>query len=485
MSYKIIHLRFLVRETGPARIPSALGKQALAGDTRHYVRSPLCHLHIVLRDDEGNETFGCSADRLSVRWLDKRPGRDKAQKLNELVALIEYGGDLYRRSDKFDSPFGLWSSLHDRIIQAGEASGQEGLTSTFVSALLERAVIDAVCRIRGLPFHQALRQNLLGIDLGKLDPKTTEVDISRLFEPPPRTAIEIRHTVGSFDPLTEADLDGSLVIKDHLPVTLEQCINVYGLRCFKVKITGDPAHDLKRLARIWELVPRAHEPLITLDANEAYEDLEAFENMVNQLERTNLALFQHIAFIEQPLPRRLALSEAAAEYITRINKKKPVIIDESDDSLGAFDRAIAVGYAGTSHKNCKGVYKSIGHFARLQVLAEAGVETAFSGEDLQNLPVVPLHQDFAMVGCLRLRHCERNGHHYNRGLSMLSADDRKAIGRHHQDLYMRFKREWYLRIVDGVVQTASLHGVGFGVLDEPDWASMEPLRQWLERRYPV
>ena len=86
MSYQITRVRFLVRETAPARIPSALGRKALEGNEREYVRSPLCHVHLVLQDSEGNETFGCSADRLSVRWLDKRAGRSKSQKLNELVA---------------------------------------------------------------------------------------------------------------------------------------------------------------------------------------------------------------------------------------------------------------------------------------------------------------------------------------------------------------------------------------------------------------
>ena len=165
--------------------------------------------------------------------------------------------------------------------------------------------------------------------------------------------------------------------------------------------------------------------------------------------------------------------------------KKPIIIDESDDHVAAFRTAEAIGYTGTSHKNCKGVYKSVLRLAQLQRMAEMGLDTAFSGEDLQNLPVVPLHQDFAMVGCLRLRHCERNGHHYNRGLAMLSAREKRSVGRHHQDLYTRYKGEWYLRIVDGAVETKSLHGVGFGVRDEPDWNTMAPLTQWLETRYPV
>ncbi len=484
MSYQITRVRFLVRETAPARLPSALGRKALEGNAREYVRSPLCHVHLVLSDSEGNETFGCSADRLSVRWLDKRGGRSKSQKLNELVALIEHAGDIYRESGRFGTPFDKWRKSHDQIMRAGDAGKQERLTSTFVSSLLERALSDAACRLQGIGIHQALQRNILGIDLERIDAGLTGADVPSLFRGDPRTRIEVRHTVGSFDPLTREDLASDVVIDDELPVTLDECIDVYGLRCFKIKITGDPDHDLRRLDRIWEIVPRDKEPIITLDANEAYEDLEAFEGMVNRLEKSNLALFQHISFIEQPLPRRIALSEGAGEYIRRVAKKKPIIIDESDDSLDAFSRALAIGYTGTSHKNCKGVYKSVARLAQLQRLAEMGLQTAFSGEDLQNLPIVPLHQDLAMVGCLRLRHCERNGHHYNRGLSMLSAPDKRSVARHHGDLYVRHRGEWYLRIVGGTVETGSLHGIGFGVRDEPDWKSMIPLRDWVQQRYP-
>lgn len=485
MSYQVKAVRFFVRETVPARLPSALGKKALEAGSRQYVRSPLCHVHMVVADENGTESYGCSADRMSVRWLDKRPGREKASKRRDLVALIEYAGEVYRRSGIIETPFACWKKNHPEIMEFGAKHDQERLTSTFASALLERALTDAVCRLRGVGIHKALQENILGIQLDDLDERLGGMDVSALFRGEPRTRIEIRHTVGSFDPLTHSDIAEDIEVNDDLPVTLKECIDVYGLRCFKVKISGDPAHDLERLEKIWEIVPRAREPILTLDANEAYADLGAFETMVNELEKNNLALFQHIAFIEQPLPRKIALSNSVGDVIRRVAAKKPIIIDESDDHLGAFRTAQALGYTGTSHKNCKGVYKSVLRLAQLQRMAEMGMDTAFSGEDLQNLPVVPLQQDFAMVGCLRLRHCERNGHHYNRGLTMLSAKEKRSVGRHHQDLYTRYKGEWYLRIADGAVETKSLHGVGFGVRDEPDWNAMEPLNQWLETRHPV
>ena len=65
-----------------------------------------------------------------------------------------------------------------------------------------------------------------------------------------------------------------------------------------------------------------------------------------------------IIFIEQPVKRQQALERKVAGI------DKPVIIDESDDSLDAFPRAKALGYKGVSSKTCKGIYKSLINRAR-------------------------------------------------------------------------------------------------------------------------
>ena len=94
---------------------------------------------------------------------------------------------------------------------------------------------------------------------------------------------------------------------------------------------------------------------------------------------------------------------------------------------------------------------------------------------------MPLQQDFAALGVLGLQHCERNGHHYNYGLSMLSEKDKANAVRRHPDLYERRGDECFLRIRDGAVECASLQGPGFGVPDEPDWPSMMDMGRGSER----
>jgi Enolase C-terminal domain-like len=485
MKYHIKSIQFYVRETRPARFASALGKAARSDQPPQHVTSPLCHAKITITDEQGNSTFGCSADRLSVRWLDKRPGRSSGLKRRELVALIHSARQSYLATPDFDSPFEYWLARHREVVKAGRVADQEDLTAAFASALLERAMLDGVCRLNNRSLFEMLRQDRLGFRPGRMHHELKRTDFTQVLPQRPVTEINLRHTIGIFDPLTDEDWPADKRLNDGLPETLNDYITQQGIRYFKVKLSGDIDADLRRLARLWEIMPMDVEPALTLDANEAFTDLSTFADFVRRFEREQLGLFQHVLYIEQPLPRRLAFNQQAARVIPEIAKAKPVIIDESDGSLKAYQRALQIGYAGTSHKNCKGLFKSLANLALVAHYASDERPTVLSAEDLQNLPVVPLQQDFVSVGTMGLNHCERNGHHYNFGLSMLSDLDKQNATTRHPDLYEKRDDEWFLRIREGRVNCASLYGPGFGIVDEPDWNSMQDLDVWLNERHPA
>jgi len=484
MAYRIKNIRLLVRETKPGRLGLSLGKKAQGSAPPPPSTSPLCHCHVELEDSAGNKSFGCSADRLSVRWLDKRPGRDKSTKLRELVDLLGKTRTLYLNDPGFDTPFDLWLANHAKVMAMGRNAGQEDLTSVYASSLFERALIDAACRIHKLSLLEMLAGDKLGFRPSRIHDTLTTDRPNSYLPPQISTRINIRHTVGFFDPLDATERPPANRLNDGLPETLEEIISEYGIRYFKVKVSGNPEADYQRLSRVWSVLPHSAEPVITLDANEAFEKPVEFVQFLKRLREDQLGLFQHIAFVEQPFPRRISLSAESEAAIREAGRIKPLIIDESDAGLDSFPKAVKLGYSGTSHKNCKGVFKSLANRALMLQLLDQNSQLFMTAEDLQNLPIVPLHQDFLMVAILGLSHCERNGHHYNRGLSMLSGKDKKSVSRNHTDLYHQRGDEWYLRINAGQVAINSLFKTGFAVVDEPDWDSMTELTTWLEERYP-
>jgi hypothetical protein len=485
MSYSIQSIELYVRDTKPGRVVFSLGRKGGTGDLSQATTNPLGHVRMVVRDSQGNESFGCAGDRLSVRWLDKRPGRSKSLKLNELVSLIETSREIYLQKKEFDSPFAMWRDCYSQILKVGRSRNQEDLTSCLASGLFERAMVDAVCRLSGKSMFRMVKDGQLGIQPETVHPELKPLNLEEHLPARPRTQIAVRHTIGLKDVLREKDIQEKDRVNDGLPETLEEYIKIDGIRHFKIKVSGDPDYDVKRLSQIWEVVVKATEPVITLDANESYQDLKTLDMFVQKFEDELIGMFQHVECIEQPLPRSVQLNRENEKWIRKINERKPLIIDESDGDVNAFKRAFAAGFAGTSHKNCKGFFKSLLNYGLLTHYSLQGRFCIMTAEDLQNLPVVPLQQDFASVAMLGIEHCERNGHHYNYGLSMLSEKDKQRAAKHHPDLYTKRGDEYFLKIVDGQVQCRSLQCSGFGLQDEPDWPSMTPMRTWLKKNYPA
>ncbi|MCA9176443.1 MAG: hypothetical protein KDB14_18275 [Planctomycetales bacterium] len=430
----------------------------------------ILYAQLQLTDDRGRSAWGIAADRPSFGWLDKRKQYSPDQKLSRLFQLVRAARDVYL-ADSFPSPFAHWQHCLPEIERIARRDDHESLSAAYASALLERAMIDAVCRLHNVPFFAAMQAGLLGFEASRVAPTAKLALPAR-----PRTNFAIRHTVGLSDPLRDSDVAPGEQVRDGEPESLQGYIQRDGLRYFKVKIGGNAEEDLERLARIWELVARQDMPVITLDGNESYSDIDAFAKFLERLEREQLGLFQHIAFVEQPLTRQLTHDPRTRAAVTRLARRKALVIDEADGHVDAFAEAFEIGYRGVSHKNCKGVFKSLLNAVRVQQAADQG---AFqTGEDLSNMPLVSLHQDFVALGLLDIEHCERNGHHYSLGLSHLTAGEQVRALESHGDLYERRGEEVFLKIRNGQVHCSSLQCPGLGVLFQPDREGLTPLEDW-------
>jgi hypothetical protein len=172
-----------------------------------------------------------------------------------------------------------------------------------------------------------------------------------------------------------------------------------------------------------------------------------------------------LIFIEQLLYRSVALDPEIAK-IREWKNGPPMIIDESDAEIGDLARALELGYAGTSHKNCKGVLKGAAHRCLLnhRNTAQRTTRHQMSGEDLVNIGPVALLQDLAAQAALGDESVERNGHHYFRGLSPFPAGINNAILKAHGDLCTPLEDGVArLDVQGGELNLASVNAAPFGV----------------------
>jgi L-alanine-DL-glutamate epimerase-like enolase superfamily enzyme len=257
---------------------------------------------------------------------------------------------------------------------------------------------------------------------------------------------------------------------DGLPPTLEACIGRYGLRRFKLKVGGDRRVDLDRLERIREVLDRETrgDYRVTIDGNEQFADvsvLRAFWEDLTAGDGTS-ALARRVDYVEQPLPRDLALGADTSAGLAAWHGRPRLIVDESDDSLDAVVRAIDAGYDGGAFKSSKGVFKGIGNACRIEQLRQEdpGRTLVYSAEDSSTIGPVGLLADLAVIATLGIDEPERNGHHYLRGLTGLPPRAERETLRHHGDLFSpHADGRAALNIQGGKIDVGSVVAAPFGV----------------------
>jgi len=464
---RVREVRLLERDVR-LRMPFGFGVVTLTEATEAYV-----HARVEL--EGGGGSWGAAAEMLAPKWFDKDPTLSNAQNVEQLRLSLRLASAFYTEGRLARTPFHLFAdTYHFQIAECGRR-GLNPLVAGYGPALLDRAVLDAVCRVRGISFYDAVRANVPGIDPGHFLPEFAGFDTDAFLAAlHPAREIHARHTVGLVDPITPADRREP--VNDGLPETLEEVVDRYGHTYFKLKVAGDVNGDVARLAAIAAVLDRSREPyFVTLDGNEQYGSVKDVVTLWTAMTREPALrrLVDAVLFIEQPIAR----SSALLHDIAPLSAHRPVIIDESDADLDAFVEARAVGYRGVSSKTCKGLYKSIINAARCaRWNAEAGRASYFmSGEDLTTQAGVAVQQDLALVSLLGLTHVERNGHHYVDGMAARPETEQRAFAAAHGDLYGATNGVVRLRIASGRLAIGSLGCAGFAAAAEPDWTSMREM----------
>src|SRR5918992_5473756 len=133
----------------------------------------------------GRQSEGAAAELLAPKWFDKNPALSNEDNFEQLRKSMRKARDAYL-SAGVNTAFG-----HSRPTV--------GLVENYGPALLDRALLDALCRGLGISFYQAVRTNAPGIAFPNLDMGRFLAGLK------PNNQIAARHTVGLVDPITPLD----------------------------------------------------------------------------------------------------------------------------------------------------------------------------------------------------------------------------------------------------------------------------------------
>jgi hypothetical protein len=427
---------------------------------------PQAFVRVRIETGDGKTQWGAAAEMMAPKWFDKDLALTNEQNFEQLREALRIARTAYLSDTSEATAFGHFARHHDEALKQGAARGFNPLLASYGPALVDRAVLDALCRARELSFYDAMQATLPGI--GDTCHAFKGIDFDAFLRAlRPAESIEARHTVGMVDAITSADLVER--VNDGLPETLEEVIAAWGHRYFKLKVGGQLAADIARLEKIASVLDRLPHPYFaSLDGNEQYADAAGVAELVAAIRsRPALArLWQSILFVEQPIARKVALDVD----LRSVDLGKPVIIDESDGELDTFVRARDRGYSGVSSKTCKGFYKSLLNAARCKAW---GPRYFMSAEDLTTQAGLSVQQDLALVNMLGITHVERNGHYYVNGLAAQSQSEQRAFLDAHPDVYERSHGAVRLRIAKGRIALGSLACKGFASAAMPDFGAMK------------
>ncbi len=452
----------------------------------------LPHLLVTARVICGNQTWsGLAADGLPPKWFNKNPAQSFEEELAEMLAVIQNAARIGRVAAAIPRDYaGWWRDVHDEQSTWAERANVPGLLAGFGTSLIERAALDALCRAAGRPLHELLLTGALISDLGIARAELAGMAPADFLPAAPLRQVMARHTVGLADWLAEEEIPAADRIDDGLPQSLESCARSYGLSHFKIKLGGELQTDRMRLRGIDRVLAQTSPQgwRCTLDGNEAFTSLAAFRDYFEALRKDDSLrpmLSERLLFVEQPLRRGDSLTNEVGQSLAKWTDAPPLLMDEADGDLTALPRALRLGYAGVSHKNCKGIIKGLANAASIhQANAAGGARRFISGEDLANAAPVALNQDLAMQALLGVTHVERNGHHYLRGLSMWPQPVQKAALTAHPDLLHPHQGGYAaLTLSQGRLQLATVNAAPFGCALSPEQVTdgLEPLADWVRR----
>ena len=280
------------------RLPFRFGVVTLTQCPQAFVR-------VRIETVKGKVFEGVSAEMMAPKWFDKNLVLTNEDNFNQLRHVLLLARDAYLANSTLSTAFDFFAANYADLQLQSAKFGYNALLANYGPALIDRAILDALCISEQCSVYEAIRQNRVGIES---ESQSFVKDFSNLHienflaELKPSSFIAARHTIGMVDPITRSDIKVS--VNDGLPESLDQVVEKYGHTFFKLKVGGNLREDLERLKAIASVLDLSKDPYFaSLDGNEQYENVNQIAELVSHMRETPELnrLTSSILFIEQPI----------------------------------------------------------------------------------------------------------------------------------------------------------------------------------------
>jgi L-alanine-DL-glutamate epimerase-like enolase superfamily enzyme len=331
---------------------------------------------LTVADRQGRTAEGWGETPLSVQWV--WPSTESYEaRLDVLKRFCIALAGAWAGFEEWGHPIEVGHTFTDRALAALHGStmnGRQGaetsgahedslaaampwLAALVCSSPFDIALHDAYGVLLGLPTYETYDARFMNHDLSRFLERAEGTELSfasrfpsdYLVSPRP-DAIPAWHLVGGKDPLEPSDLTGSEP-DDGYSVLLRDWIRQDGLKCLKVKLTGnDDAWDYERLVNVGRIAIEEGCDWLSADFNCTVGEPEYVNAILDRLMHEHPRIFGMVLYVEQPFPYDL---KAHRIDVRSVSARKPLFMDESAHDWKFVRLGRELGWSGVALKTCK------------------------------------------------------------------------------------------------------------------------------------
>src|ERR1700716_1957981 len=148
-AFRILDIKLFERGVA-LRLPFRFGVVTLPACPQELQR-------VRIRTENGREEEGAAAELLAPKWFDKNLALSNDDNFNQLRASLQLAREAYLSDNGLRSGVGHFAAHTQDQTDAAAARGLNPLIACFGPGLLDRAILDALCRALGISFYQAIQ----------------------------------------------------------------------------------------------------------------------------------------------------------------------------------------------------------------------------------------------------------------------------------------------------------------------------------------
>jgi L-alanine-DL-glutamate epimerase-like enolase superfamily enzyme len=231
------------------------------------------------------------------------------------------------------------------------------LAALVCASAFDIALHDAYGVLHGVSPYETYDARFLGRDLahflepadGGAAPFAGRYPADFLVFPRPE-ALPAWHLVGGKDPIEPSELTGNEP-DDGEPVLLRDWVRRDGLKCLKIKLTGDdPEWDYRRIVGVGRIAIEEGADWLSADFNCTVREPAYVNAVLDRLLVEQPRIYGMILYVEQPFPYEL---EAFPIDVRSVSARKPLFMDESAHDWHLIRTGRSLGWSGVALKTCK------------------------------------------------------------------------------------------------------------------------------------